>query len=352
MPIVPLFGHENVRERLAAQMDRAALPASLLLHGPAGIGKQRTALWLAQRLLCTGDAKPCGECQSCQFALNLTHPDIHWVFPRARIPNSSDIALDKVRDEYAEALQERATANGLYPRPDGSAGLFVYVTRWLVQIAARRPAIAHRKVLIVGDAERMVPQASSQEAANAFLKLLEEPPEDTTLILTSSEPGALLPTVRSRVVSVRMAPLPDAAVRAFLEHPAVADVAPKGNAERVLRLAGGAPGSLLGGEEREAAITRARALLDAVDQGPEQRWRAAFTAGSAKARGAFSDTLEALSVLVHERLRDAAERGDERQARRAARAMPAIEDAKRAAAGNANPQLVTATLLESIAGVP
>jgi DNA polymerase-3 subunit delta' len=80
--------------------------------------------------------------------------------------------------------------------------------------------------------------------------------------------------------------------------------------------------------------------------------RAAFTAGSSKARGAFTDVLDALTVLVHERAREAAQRGDEAQARRAARIVPLIEEAKESAAGNANPQLVTAQLLETIAGVP
>lgn len=354
MRIVPLYGHESLRERLAAQMERGALPASMLLHGPAGIGKQRLALWVAQRLACEAAAgeKPCGVCQACRFVLGLQHPDVHWVFPRPRIPNSTDIALDKVQEEYAEALQERAAAHGLYARADGSAGLFVYVTRLLVQIATRRPAMGRRKVLIVGDAERMVPQASSQEAANAFLKLLEEPPEDTTIILTSSEPGALLPTIRSRVVSVRLAPLPEPAMRAFLADATVAATLPAGSAEQLLRMAGGAPGLLMGGEERATALTRARQLLDAADRGPEQRWRAAFTAGSSKARGAFTDVLDALSVLLHERAREAATRGDDHAARRAVRVMPAVEEAKRAAEGNANPQLVTAQLLETIAGAP
>lgn len=351
MDIVPLFGHESLRTRLAAQVDRGALPASLLFHGPAGVGKQRLALWLAQYLVCAGSDRPCGTCQHCRFALAWQHPDIHWVFPRPRLPNSTDIALEKVTEEYAEAVKERAEAHGLYPRPDGSAGLYVYVTRLLTQVASRSPAVAARKVLIVGDAERMVPQASSQEAANAFLKLLEEPPADTTILLTSSEPGALLPTIRSRVVSVRVAPLPEDTVRRFLADPTVADTL-KGSAAELVRLAGGAPGTLIGAEDRAAALTRAKALLAATEAGPEQRFRAAFTVGSSKARGAFTDVLDALSVLVHQRVRDAADRGDEQGARRAARVMPAIEDAKRAAAGNANPQLVTATLLETIAGIP
>ena len=67
-----------------------------------------------------------------------------------------------------------------------------------------RPSVGSRKVFVVGDAEAMVPQESSPEAANAFLKLLEEPPADTTLILTSSNPGALLPTIKSRVLPIRL----------------------------------------------------------------------------------------------------------------------------------------------------
>ena len=110
-----------------------------------------------------------------------------------------------------------------------------------------------------------------------------------------------------------------------------------------------APGSLIGAEDRGAAVTRAKQLLAAADGTAEQRLRAAFTSGSAKARGAFTDVLDALTVLVHDRARGAAVRGDEVTARRSAKLVPAIEDAKRAAEGNANPMLVTAQLLETFA---
>src|SRR4029453_11349249 len=109
---------------------------------------------------------------------------------------------------------------------------------------ARAPAIAKRKVFIIGDAERMVPQEGSEQAANAFLKLLEEPPADTTIILTSSEPGALLPTIRSRVVSMRAAPLSQDSMRAFLADDQVVthlkgeSSLPPGTTERVV-FAGG-----------------------------------------------------------------------------------------------------------------
>jgi DNA polymerase III subunit delta' len=54
MPIAPLFGHQALRERLLASIARDTLPASLLLVGPRGVGKQRLALWLGQALLCQG----------------------------------------------------------------------------------------------------------------------------------------------------------------------------------------------------------------------------------------------------------------------------------------------------------
>lgn len=358
MPLIPLHGHDALRARLAEQADRGALPSSLLLQGPAGVGKQRLALWLGQRLLCEApagatspgapDAKPCGECQQCRYSMALQHPDLRWFFPRPRIPNSTDIALESVQEEYDEAVRERADANGLYARPDGSTALYIYVTRLLMHMATRSPAMAARKVFIVGDAERMVSQAASPEAANAFLKLLEEPPADTTLVLTSSEPGALLPTIRSRVVAVRVAPLGDDAMRRFTSDPLAVPVIPNEGPDELLRLAAGAPGALIGANDRAAALTRARQFLAAADGGREQVLRAAFTAGSAKARGAFSDVLDALTVLLHDRARQAAEHGDAALARRAAGAVPVIEEAKRAAEGNANPQLVTAQLLDAL----
>ena len=350
MPLLPLVGHTTLRERLDDQIVRGALPASLLLQGPPGVGKQRLALWLGQRLLCTGTTPPCGECQHCKYALEGVHPDLRWYFPRPRLKDSSDVALEDVARDYAEAIADRVAARGVYPRADGSQGIYVYVSRLIVQQAVRTPAMASRKVFVVGEAERMVPQASSQEAANAFLKLLEEPPADTTIILTSSEPGALLPTIRSRVVSIRVAPLPDADVRTFLAHPAAADAAGKGaTMDELVRLAHGAPGALLDAADRGAALERARAMLAAARGGREKLLRAAFAQGSSKARGAFTDVLDAMTVLLHESARAAAHAGDESRASAAAKAVRLVEEAKRAAEGNAIPQLVGAHLLNELA---
>src|SRR4026207_1604776 len=106
MAIVPLFGHDELRARMRDAIARNALPATLLLQGPRGFGKQRLALWLGQLLLCEQPSRaPGGDCRGCGFATKLTHPDLHWYFPRPR-PKDSDPDLDDVRSDYAVAIAE------------------------------------------------------------------------------------------------------------------------------------------------------------------------------------------------------------------------------------------------------
>lgn len=353
MPLVPLFGHDALRRRVLDAVRRDALPASLLIEGPRGVGKQRLALWIAQVLLCQGPGdRPCGRCQSCRFATSLTHPDLFWFFPRPR--KDSDVEPEQVLDDYRDAVAERMQSNGLYAPPSGMEGIYVGAIRALVRAASISPAIGSRKVMIVGDAERMVSQEGSDQAANAFLKLLEEPPADTTVLLTSSEPGALLPTIRSRVIALRAQPLEDADIAAFLSHEltaaAIDDKAlPADQRERV-RFAAGAPGRLIDARDRAAARKSAGRILDAASATPADRLKAAWSQGVAGARGGFSDTLDELTVLLHERVRDAVTSRDDARALAASRAMNVVEEAKLMAAGNVNPQLVTASLLRRLSG--
>jgi DNA polymerase-3 subunit delta' len=260
-----------------------------------------------------------------------------------------------VEADFADAVAERVADAGLYPRPTGLQALYLPTVRAMLRQAAMTPALGRRKVFVVGDAERMVSQEGADQAANAFLKLLEEPPADTTLLLTSSEPGALLPTIRSRVVAVRVPPLPEAAVRAFLEHVEVrrrldAVAGMPRSAEERLRLAAGRPGRVLEGDEQEGALAAAHRLLEAAESGSRARWlRAAGSFGVAKARGGFAGALEALTPLLHERVREAVRRGDERRAVRLGRAVMAVETAKERARGNVSPQLAGAALAATLA---
>ena len=347
-----MYGHAALRRRLAGRAREGALPASLLLHGPRGVGKQRLALWLGQLLLCEAPREegPCGACRHCGYSRDLTHPDLHWYFPRPRLKDADASPAD-VFEDYRQARAERAEAGGLHAGSSGNEALFVATMRAVVQQACMSPAMARRKVFILGDAERMVPQEGAEAAANAFLKLLEEPPADTTLILTSSEPGALLPTIRSRVVAIRAASVPAADVRAFLGDVAVVRaLGPSAGAqlEARVRAAAGAPGVLLASADQRHAADHARQLLDALGTDRSARYKAALAQGATKARGAFSDTLDALTVTLHDGTRESLARGRPERALAAAKGIDVVERAKARAGGNVNPQLVAAAMLREL----
>jgi len=252
------------------------------------------------------------------------HPDLLWCFPRPRLKDS-DPDTGQVMNDLAEAIEKRVNAPGAWEAPDPTDAMYVATVRALVQRAGLTPALGARKVIIMADAHKLAPQESSEEASNAFLKLLEEPLADTTIVLTSSMPSALLPTIRSRVASLRVPPLTEGAAREL-----------SGLAKR-------------GDKETSAAKNVAAALLDAAGQNAAARYRAAFGQGSAGARGSFSDALDELTALLHERARASASRGDARGANGAARGIAHVEDAKRHTRQNVNPQLITATLLEQLA---
>ena len=357
MSLRPVYGHHAVRHRLADAARHGRLPASLLLTGPRGIGKQRLALWLGQRLLCeaSSDTEPCGNCPHCRYATRLQHPDLHWFFPRAKAKDEgSDPSTEDVRELMRDAIDARLKEEGLWAGSGGMEALHLATVKALVQSASVRPAMATRSVFVVGDAERMVAQEGADQAANAFLKLLEEPPAGAMLILTSSEPGALLPTIRSRVVTVRVAPLPPDDVRAFLDDAAVRARLGEQDTSSLIARAGGAPGRLFEDAAGVAAHEAARRLLEAAlaprtPDGDALRAKVAASTGVARARGAYSDALDALTVLLHERVRGAVERGLDRHARRVADGIALLERTKVRTQQNVTPQLLTAVLLDELA---
>ena len=204
MPLPPLYGHEGSRNRLAGAVASGRLPQALLFEGPRGVGKQRLALWLAQLVLCerhtgrTSEHEPCGECQPCRLVAKLSHPDVHWFVPVELSKKGAD--ADKQIDLTEEALGEEMAARRerpLYEAPSGMASHGIASVRLLLRRLALKPALATRKVFIVGDAERLLPQRGNTEAANALLKALEEPPGNTIFVLTVTEPEALPATIVS-----------------------------------------------------------------------------------------------------------------------------------------------------------
>lgn len=341
------------------------MPQSLLFRGPEGVGKQRLALWTAELLLCQ-EGEACGRCRSCRLAERLEHPDLHWHFP---LPRPKGVPRHKLREKLEEARSEALEHRRRFPlRPEpvaGPTGIYLAAVEEMRVQASRRPAMGNRAVFVVGDAEQMVPQAANPEAANAFLKLLEEPSPHISLIVTSSRPGALLSTIRSRTLAVRVPPLDREDVDRFLREEAgmsaeeAVRVAPRaqGSIGRALRIAAGL-------ESGERAIAEGM-LKAALSPRASEALRQAARLSSVGARGEFAGALRTLAELLRDLL--GLSLGQEDLAFEAevirelvgarlpapegvAEALGHVEEALEEAAGNVNPQAIAATLLLELRG--
>src|SRR5216110_2060077 len=347
MPIPPLYGHEGIRHRLVGAIASGRLPQALLFEGPPGVGKQRLALWLAQALVCeAGKAEPCGKCQPCKLVLNLSHPDVHWFVPLELSKKGGD--ADKQVELVEEALGEEMAARRQQPLYEPSSGLAshgIAAVRLLLRRLALTPALARRKVFVIGDADRLVPHTGAEAAANALLKALEEPPADATFILTTAAPESLLPTILSRVVRVRVARLADSVVTAFAQH----ELGVTGQRELTQRvaLADGRIGRLLAdGDGRARGADAAEGFLAAVEAGPARRYEFALGLQPFQARGGFREMLDGLL----EQLREQARSGGETE--KVVAAISQVLAARSLAQGNVNQQLLAAVLADELGGEP
>lgn len=215
-----------------------------LFDGPAGVGKELAAFGLAQALVCTSprSGAACGECSACRRAVpregerRPVHPDVvvleRGLYDPAQIgrrtPETQDISIDQVRT--------LVLARAAFSAHEGRA-----------------------KVFIVRRVEEL-----SISAANALLKTLEEPNPGTHFVLLTSQADALLPTIRSRALRVRFAPLPDAIVAQLVAARGV-DAA---RAEEIARLAAGSMEAALALADPDASARRdafVKSALEAIE---------------------------------------------------------------------------------------
>lgn len=206
--------HDDAFRQLLALQASARLGHAWLFAGHPGTGKLTLAIAFAQALFCSAPAggRACGACQDCHLFSVGTHPDFRLVQPEKKL-----ITVDQIRDTI-EFAQNTSRRGGM-------------------------------KVMVFEPAEAM-----NLNAANALLKLLEEPPQRTLLLLVSHQPGSLLATIRSRCQVLRCGLPPRALAISWLQSQGFS-----GDAEAALQRAGGAPLRALA--QNDAATQAERQLV-------------------------------------------------------------------------------------------
>ncbi|MBX3191421.1 MAG: DNA polymerase III subunit [Labilithrix sp.] len=339
-----LKAQETARRTLERALEHDRVHHAYLFVGPDGVGKELAAFGLAQALVCEkrgaseqgglfGASAPsflaCGSCSACQRAIprpeerTPLHPDTIVIerglyAPQTigrRSPETQDISIDQIRT--------LVLARAAYAPHEGRA-----------------------KVFVIRRAEEL-----SVSAANALLKTLEEPGPRTHFVLLTSQPDALLPTILSRALRVRFAPLPDDVVAELLEARGIAEA----RAREVARLSGGSveAGELLADPEasdaREAFVSRALEAVAADDLEP----LLALAEDAKKAKGELRERIVALASTFAEHASQAARddgthgRKAEALAARGRIALAALEHFD----GNSAPQLVVEAMLTRMRAV-
>ncbi len=200
MPFRDVVGHTRLVTLLARAVARNSLPPSLILAGPAGVGKRRVAMATAAALNCL---EPGEAPLRTDEHVGSASPGAVSFGPASRGGISSELE----RDACGVCASCRRIERGVHPdvvviEPGDSGSIKIEPIRDVIDQAGYRPFEGRRRVVIIDEADAMVPQAQ-----NALLKTLEEPPSASVFMLVSSMPDALLPTVLSRCPRLRFAPL-------------------------------------------------------------------------------------------------------------------------------------------------
>jgi len=271
---VTIPGQEEAVAQLEGAMQSGSLPPTWLFSGPEGTGKWALANGFAQARLCERPGPwGCGECGPCKRVRSFTHGDLFLLFG---LPTGGGTgkARDKYQADFIEDFFRFKREAPLLPYPE-ARNRFMPAERIseLLAWAYRKPGEGNCKVAIVYEAELIL-----RNVVDKLLKLTEEPPPDTTLILVSHQPDKLPATIRSRSRQIRFKRTGPRALKQHLVKMGAGD-AQAAAATRQARGCIGVAIALLdetaeGDPEKEALVLLARlATGDSAALGTLQMWQ-------------------------------------------------------------------------------
>jgi len=211
-----IIGQQELKQKLLALVRDDRTPHALMLHGPPGTGKLPLAIAVAQYLACS-DRKAhdsCGKCASCVKFNKLVHPDLHFVVPVLKTGSST---APPVSDDYAEIWRNTLlrnlylTENQWYEAlgAENKQGIInVRESESIIRKLGFKPYESDYRMMVI-----WLPEKMNLPAANKLLKLIEEPPSRTLILMVSEQTGRILPTILSRTQLVHVPPLSDPMVR-------------------------------------------------------------------------------------------------------------------------------------------
>ena len=273
-----LTGNSRVKPALKRMLVTDRLPGAMLFTGEEGIGKKRFALEVARALNCRTpkDLEACGVCPSCVRIARLNYPQ------------------REDADEWTQIIWTDHPDVGLVVAP--KRVLRVEQMRQIEKEANFRPFEGKARVFLIDEADKL-----NDNSANALLKVLEEPPRTSHLILITARPAMLLPTILSRCQMIRFSPLTPDEIESHLIKQ---DSIDKKTARLRARAAGGSLGRALAGDlvtftsQRKAMLKVLNALVLSEDRA--QLLRSAEQLNEAQYKEEFEERLDVLETLIRD----------------------------------------------------